>query len=516
MSYKWYYSDSGKADKWIEYDVDIAEKLERSFGKSQKTVKLNKVRYVDLTDPDKLVEKSYEDDKKQIAVKRELETTTTTTSSSAKRKVDDDILDDSVVQWKWAGDGKTGSQSTWINYDKDIAEQIEKAYKKGQKTVKIDKERYIDLNDPNEFLQRRYDDPNKRRLVKREDPESKKVKTAPSSSSSTTTTTKPPLSDIRKGIESFYSEYAGMHDEISTTKRDAFSNPEGSDFDLGKEGAFDKFTILVGNFFSGINEKSFLDMPGKKLKQKGFGITYTADKDVFFRHLESGEVDIAFIISSGSGYPIPDRSGFTGFPGYYGGGKKKKGKAPAFAFAPMCGNLGEFTDQELAKVEAFHKSGAGLYLWADNQPYITTANQVLNYMFPTNPGLILINDVPGGQDLKVGDAYTKGQFGRHLITSGVVNLCEGYTICHPTNERDLGPFEVLGTGTDGHPCLLYAEQVPSGKLPPNCGRIVIDTGFTKLYHMWEKTAGTSRYILNACVWLFGLDHKVRIGAPLHR
>eukprot|EP01112_Ceratiomyxa_fruticulosa_P012219 TRINITY_DN3375_c0_g1_i9.p1 TRINITY_DN3375_c0_g1~~TRINITY_DN3375_c0_g1_i9.p1 ORF type:complete len:172 (+),score=44.78 TRINITY_DN3375_c0_g1_i9:257-772(+) len=149
MSYKWYYSDSGKADKWIEYDVDIAEKLERSFGKSQKTVKLNKVRYVDLTDPDKLVEKSYEDDKKQIAVKRELETTTTTTSSSAKRKVDDDILDDSVVQWKWAGDGKTGSQSTWINYDKDIAEQIEKAYKKGQKTVKIDKERYIDLIDPN-------------------------------------------------------------------------------------------------------------------------------------------------------------------------------------------------------------------------------------------------------------------------------------------------------------------------------------------------------------------------------
>eukprot|EP01112_Ceratiomyxa_fruticulosa_P012215 TRINITY_DN3375_c0_g1_i1.p2 TRINITY_DN3375_c0_g1~~TRINITY_DN3375_c0_g1_i1.p2 ORF type:complete len:244 (+),score=61.79 TRINITY_DN3375_c0_g1_i1:181-912(+) len=204
MSYKWYYSDSGKADKWIEYDVDIAEKLERSFGKSQKNVKLDKVRYVDLTDPDKLVEKSYEDDKKQIAVKRELETTTTTTSSSAKRKVDDDILDDSsVVQWKWAGDSKTGAQSTWINYDKDIAEQIEKAYQKGLKTVKIDKERYIDLSDSNEFLQRRYDDPNKRRLVKREDPESKKAKTAPSSSSSTTTTTIP-LSDIRKGIEGFY------------------------------------------------------------------------------------------------------------------------------------------------------------------------------------------------------------------------------------------------------------------------------------------------------------------------
>eukprot|EP01112_Ceratiomyxa_fruticulosa_P012218 TRINITY_DN3375_c0_g1_i4.p1 TRINITY_DN3375_c0_g1~~TRINITY_DN3375_c0_g1_i4.p1 ORF type:complete len:510 (+),score=117.43 TRINITY_DN3375_c0_g1_i4:257-1786(+) len=509
MSYKWYYSDSGKADKWIEYDVDIAEKLERSFGKSQKTVKLNKVRYVDLTDPDKLVEKSYEDDKKQIAVKRELETTTTTTSSSAKRKVDDDILDDSVVQWKWAGDGKTGSQSTWINYDKDIAEQIEKAYKKGQKTVKIDKERYIDLNDPNEFLQRRYDDPNKRRLVKREDPESKKVKTAPSSSSSTTTTTKPPLSDIRKGIESFYSEYAGMHDEISTTKRDAFSNPEGSDFDLGKEGAFDKFTILVGNFFSGINEKSFLDMPGKKLQQKGFNIIFTVDKNIFISELEGGEVDIAFIISSNTA--IFHAWGGLAFTGT--GGKKKKAKAVATTPTTFSG---EFTNQELAKIEVFHQSGGGLYLWADNVPYTLTVNQVLNFMFPSNPGLTLIGNVPGAQDLKVGDAYTKGQFGRHLITSGVVNLCEGYTICHPTNERDLGPFEVLGTGTDGHPCLLYAEQVPSGKLPPNCGRIVIDTGFTKLYHMWEKTAGTSRYILNACVWLFGLDHKVRIGAPLHR
>ena len=34
------------------------------------------------------------------------------------------------------------------------------------------------------------------------------------------------------------------------------------------------------------------------------------------------------------------------------------------------------------------------------------------------------------------------------------------------------------------------------------GRIVIDCGYTKLIKsLWDKTAGTMRYVLNCAIWL---------------
>eukprot|EP01112_Ceratiomyxa_fruticulosa_P017992 TRINITY_DN5697_c0_g1_i1.p1 TRINITY_DN5697_c0_g1~~TRINITY_DN5697_c0_g1_i1.p1 ORF type:complete len:421 (-),score=99.92 TRINITY_DN5697_c0_g1_i1:143-1405(-) len=175
---KWFWagdSKKGTQDTWIEYDADIAEKLEKAWNRKQKTVKIDKERYIDMEDRTTMLQRRYDDDSKRRSVKRE-ETTTTvasssSSSSSSKRKVDDDLLDDDDdkdVKWQWAGDSKTGSQDVWIDYDDDMTERLEKSYKKGLKTVKIDKDRYVDLNDPNEFLQRRSDDPNKRRLVRRE------------------------------------------------------------------------------------------------------------------------------------------------------------------------------------------------------------------------------------------------------------------------------------------------------------------------------------------------------------
>jgi hypothetical protein len=59
-------------------------------------------------------------------------------------------------KWVWAGDSKKGSQDVWIEYDEDVAEKIEKAFKKGQKTMKLDDDRYIDFSDSTGILQRRY------------------------------------------------------------------------------------------------------------------------------------------------------------------------------------------------------------------------------------------------------------------------------------------------------------------------------------------------------------------------
>lgn len=44
----------------------------------------------------------------------------------------------------------------WVEYDEDVAEKIEKAFNKGQKTMKLDDDRFIDFADKDEILQRRY------------------------------------------------------------------------------------------------------------------------------------------------------------------------------------------------------------------------------------------------------------------------------------------------------------------------------------------------------------------------
>ena len=43
-----------------------------------------------------------------------------------------------------------------VDYDEDVAEKIEKAFNKGQKTMKLDDARFIDFSDSSCILQRRY------------------------------------------------------------------------------------------------------------------------------------------------------------------------------------------------------------------------------------------------------------------------------------------------------------------------------------------------------------------------
>lgn len=52
-----------------------------------------------------------------------------------------------------------------------MAEKLEKAYNAKRKKVKIDDERYVDMSDRDNMAQRRYDDSNKQRGVKREEKE---------------------------------------------------------------------------------------------------------------------------------------------------------------------------------------------------------------------------------------------------------------------------------------------------------------------------------------------------------
>jgi len=117
--------------------------------------------------------------------------------------------------------------------------------------------------------------------------------------------------------------------------------------------------------------------------------------------------------------------------------------------------------------------------------------------------------------MSVGDPNKKGSFGPHIITTGVIKLFEGITICYPVMDtskpsatpvpKGLGPLKVLASSSDDHPAVSYADNESLGS--NSVGRIIVDCGWTKMYCSW-KEAGTARYISNATIWLLGLEHKL--------
>ena len=65
-----------------------------------------------------------------------------------------------TYQWFWKNDA-----NKWVPYNKTISDRIEEAYSKKEKKCNVDSQRYIDFNF---FLQFRFDDTSKKRIVKRE------------------------------------------------------------------------------------------------------------------------------------------------------------------------------------------------------------------------------------------------------------------------------------------------------------------------------------------------------------
>jgi len=158
------------------------------------------------------------------------------------------------------------------------------------------------------------------------------------------------------------------------------------------------------------------------------------------------------------------------------------------------------------EVLQFHNDGGALFIWGDNAPLYDHANLILPVIMK-DKDVVLMGNTPGSKVLKVGSGDTKQQFGRHMITSGIVNMYEGVTICYP---KTLGGLKVLATSSDGHPAICYADHEV---LDANCGRVVVDTGFTKNYCSWDE-AGTARYIINATVWLLGLERRLIQGEAI--
>jgi len=275
--------------------------------------------------------------------------------------------------------------------------------------------------------------------------------------------------NLQKGLSlaDFYTQFAGLHDEITAESIDENRNPVGREYDLGIEGAFNLFSIIIIFFQTCFH--GYSTCLEEALRSKGFKVTVANAIPEFLSQLH--EHDQAWVVSSGLN--INEHSEFV---------------------------------QEIVK---FHESGKGIFIWSDNEPLFVEANSILDKILP---GVKLIGNTGADKILQPessnanGLQPTKGHFARHLITTGIVSLYEGVTISYPN--KILPQMTVIGQSTDNNPCFFCVE--PKGK-----GRIMVDCGYTKLYdYTWNKTAGTERYVRNCAVWLLGLESRIKTNAPL--
>ncbi|UJR31331.1 hypothetical protein I4U23_018829 [Adineta vaga] len=278
-----------------------------------------------------------------------------------------------------------------------------------------------------------------------------KQRTAPSSSTAITTDNSTTASVSVQA----YNEVVGKSNITDALAYDCHWNPVGREYDLGRDGAFMGFSILIGQLYS---DCQFNDVAMQKsideLKMKGFQVKHVKSEDECIKELASNQYQVTWIVSSSY---VKNRD-------------------------------------IISSLKTFHSNGGGIFLFADNPPYTCHANEFLNKKF----GITVDGCYYGTNTMTYAENCHegKGHFGQHDIFTGIKNLYEGHTICHPeySTEASRKVFVPIATASDGNTCIAVYD--PSSSSTSNEGRICLDCGFTKLYIDWDS-AGTARYIVNA-------------------
>ncbi|CAF1561240.1 unnamed protein product, partial [Rotaria sordida] len=168
-------------------------------------------------------------------------------------------------------------------------------------------------------VRKKYTKKKKRTVKQRTSSKKRTVKQCTSSS-----TTSPPLQP--------YNEVAGKSNIIDANGYDRYGNPTGREYDLGRDGAFMGFNILIGRFCYIDTQK-----PIDALKIKGFQVKHVMTEDECITELASNRYQIVWIISSGQ----IQNSKF------------------------------------ISALTAFHSAGGAMFLFADNTPYVCHASEFL-------------------------------------------------------------------------------------------------------------------------------------------
>lgn len=277
-------------------------------------------------------------------------------------------------------------------------------------------------------------------------------------------------------------------DRLLTTseKLDKFGNPEGENLGLVGKKEFEGATLLAWSVGPEVNENIFTaDNPlWAALREKGFKV-----------RLESGPFRTAWLTETDQ----------------------------FWLFSTQVSGMNDIAEEA---VVGFVQSGKGLYLIADNEPYLVDADRLARRLYQTRVsgnfvGRNLIA-VRGrgvtGSDFRASQRQKNNSQSSMTDRLGVIERATHYAEEHPLL-TDVNFIFEGSTISHLDPCLglqtvLKASdgQILAAVATDPMQRVVVDCGFTRYmyssqYKFVVETAGTIRYAENIAAYLMGKDGK---------
>ena len=257
--------------------------------------------------------------------------------------------------------------------------------------------------------------------------------------------------DYSPAIRSPYNACAGKSN-IPGVNADKYGNPQGSQYDLARDGAYDGYTVVI-LCLGAAARKITLDDPINALKRKGFAV-------VEYRK-------------------VPEYSELQAV--------LAKKKTQLWILADKEPRLNA---RILNLIKSFFLSGNGVYFMGEEPPYFQDINPLIKSLFSAE----MHGNNRGGRILNIQtEDGEPGIIPDHYITTGIVNFYEGTTISTVDVGQTLTP-------------LIYSSnrQIVAAYYDEGGCRAIVDGGYTRLYCQWD-TAGTDRYVVNAAAWLANFE-----------
>eukprot|EP00026_Physarum_polycephalum_P002792 Phypoly_transcript_02800.p1 GENE.Phypoly_transcript_02800~~Phypoly_transcript_02800.p1 ORF type:complete len:820 (+),score=244.36 Phypoly_transcript_02800:152-2611(+) len=457
----------------------------------------------------------------------------------------------SKVVWEWAGDSKTGSQNKWVKYSDKVTLLLEEAFQNKEKEFKLDAERCVDLVN---MLQRRYDDPNKRRVVQRFVPD---------------------LSISRSDVAMILSLYPSMElnkvlnalgqadlDTEEQKKWEAFTTTPNPPFVIDEvfKLASDracinnmlKVPLVLNNFLwkkcmlQVLTMKHQAECKSTDYDHCKLSTFYNSKAVTYKRDHAKDDLDSRGNIK-GDDYELGKDGAFSNFVavvGFFTGTKDTKDTQDAqcanivqilerkgftvitchdedmlayhlnFADVALLINCLPMSEELATKLLEFHKKGSGIGIFY-SFIHVSSGHYpgLLSFLKHVKIEVDVYGPMALGKGtLKVDDAtphnLPNGSFSRHLVTSGINNLFAGKDQKNLSNCGEAVPFAKDSIGSIAMCCLDAKDN--QGCLT---GRIFLDGDISKFDENF-KLAGIERFISNIIVWLVGLDAKLAHGVKM--
>jgi hypothetical protein len=180
--------------------------------------------------------------------------------------------------------------------------------------------------------------------------------------------------------------------------KDTYGNPDGNQYDLAVDGAFEGQTVAVLHLYTG--EGFDFELPKEAIEQKGFSV---------YRWINNA--------------PTPE--------------ELEKALEKSCQLWIISSSQRKLNDEHIAVIKTFFDSGKGVYIWGDNQPYYSDANAVSKALIDVE----MKGNTMGNQtvDIQMGGKKI-GLTPNHLITTGLQYIYEGITIATLDEHEDLTPI----------------------------------------------------------------------------